>query len=218
LEALIGVRFHDSQFEKIWSTLLDFLSELFHSNGLAIMRAINEFIAPSDEKTDGFSDLSTLLLKGAHSIGLCAGDTELSGEIEQAVMDIFTERTGPAFDWLAKVCERFVALCALGLEATSAEEVRRIVRRNHIVLDSHIILTLLCPSERDYDAVRALISRWRSQGGRILLARPVLEEVAHHAWISENEFRETEHLLGKLAKTELRRYVANAFVRAFHGY
>src|SRR6202035_4331058 len=74
LEALIGVRFHDSQFEKIWSTLLDFLSELFHSNGLAIMRAINEFIAPSDEKTDGFSDLSTLLLKGAHSIGLCAGD------------------------------------------------------------------------------------------------------------------------------------------------
>ena len=35
---------------------------------------------------------------------------ELGAEFEQAVRDMFTERTGPAFDWLARVCERFVAL------------------------------------------------------------------------------------------------------------
>ncbi|HLV93776.1 MAG TPA: hypothetical protein VKS44_01180 [Candidatus Acidoferrales bacterium] len=44
----------------------------------------------------------------------------------------------------------------------------------------------------------------------------MLQEVAHHAWIAESEFAETEFLLGKLQREELRRYVENAFARVFH--
>ncbi len=129
---------------------------------------------------------------------------------------MFTERSGPAFEWLARVCERFVALCALGLESASADELRRVILKNEIVLDSDIVLTILCEGETDHRAARELIARWRRMGGKILLAVPVLEEVAYHAWISERDFRETRSLLGKLEGNELSRYVENAFVRAFY--
>jgi hypothetical protein len=216
LEELVGFRFTDGQYELVWSTLVDFLSELFHSNGLETIRAVNEFIAPGNGKAEAARDLSFLLIKGAQKIRATTSNTELGEALEQAVMDIFTERSGAVFEWLAKVCERFVALCALGLEATSADEVKKVVRQNHVILDSHVILSLLCESESDYSVTRTLINRWRREGGRILLARPVLEEVAHHAWISQKDFDDTEFLLGKLGKQELRRYAINAFVRAFH--
>jgi hypothetical protein len=217
LEELIGFALGDKQYELIWSTLLDFLSELFHSNGLETIRAVNEFLAPQKAQIAGFADLSSLLIRGAHKISAIATDTDLGEALEQAVMDIFTERTGPAFEWLSRVCERFVSLCALGLEATSADEINLVIRRNHIVLDSRIIVSLLCETEPDFLSIRSLISRWRRAGGKILLSRPVLEEVAHHAWISENDFQNTTFLIGKLkTQDDLRRYPGNAFVRAFH--
>jgi hypothetical protein len=48
------------------------------------------------------------------------------------------------------------------------------------------------------------------------LAPVILEEVAYHAWISEVDFRETQHLLDKLHGIDRYRYLRNAFVREFH--
>jgi hypothetical protein len=215
IESLTGISFTDSQFERFWSTLLDFLSELFYSNGLTIIQAVNNLLSTEANGTYVASDLEGLLAQGARRLkGLFSGP-DIPEEIEQGILDIFTERSGPAFDWLAHVCERFVALCALGLEATSAEEIRQILRRQQIVLDSDIILTALCEGEPDHGAARDLIARWRELGGKILLSSTVLEEVAHHAWISENHFKETSYLVGRVRADESRRYAENAFVRAF---
>jgi len=54
---------------------------------------------------------------------------------------MFMHPSGPAFEWLSRVCERFVALCALGLETHSGDEIRRVLRDYQLVLDTDIVLT-----------------------------------------------------------------------------
>jgi len=215
LEELIGLGLTDTQFDAIWSTLLDFLGELFYSNGLAVILAIEELLSVAPRAPWTPANLEKLLESGANKVKATVSSPELAEEIEQAILDMFTERSGPAFDWLARVCERFVALCTLGLESASADEIRRIVLRTEIVLDSDIVLTILCEGETDHRAARELVGRWRRIGGKLLLALPVLEEVTYHAWISERDFSQTRFLLGALREDELCRYVENAFVRAF---
>jgi hypothetical protein len=215
LEGLTGIKLPDKQFESLWSTLLDFLSEGFYSNGFAIIEAVNELLSSRESDVGSTPNLDALLHEAAKRIGALFSGPELGEEHEQAVLDMFTERSGPAFEWLSNVCERYVALCALGLEASSTEEVKAVLRRHRLVLDSDIILKFLCEAEPEHTVVRDLIARWRRLGGKLLLSTPILEEVAHHAWISEAGYRDNKYLLGKLEPNELRRYAENAFVRAF---
>ncbi|MCW5976486.1 MAG: hypothetical protein KIT09_00340 [Bryobacteraceae bacterium] len=214
LEELTGRALADERFEIVWSTLTDFLSELFYSNGIAIISAINSLVAGGAGE-DG-SDLEKLIEQGAARIGKIFAIPEMSAEYEQAVRDMFTERSGPAFDWLSRVCERFIALCALGLETTSAAEIRATLRRYQLVLDSDIVLTCLCEGEPDHRAIREVLGRFRSAGGRVLASQFVLEEVAYHAHISDRHFSQTSYLMGKLSVQDICRYTDNAFVRAFH--
>ena len=216
LEELTGIKLAESQFALIWSTLLDFLAELFYSNGLAVIAAIEGLLSANAAASGSQDNLEKLLESGVQKIKATVSTPILADEIEQAIHDMFTERSGPAFEWLIRVCERFVALCALGLESRSADEIRTIVLRNQIILDSDIVLTFLCEGEADHAPTRDLIGRWRRLGGRFLVALPVLDEVAYHAWISERDFEGTKYLLGTLRQDELGRYVGNAFVRAFH--
>jgi hypothetical protein len=216
LETLIGQTIANLQFEKIWSTLLDFLSELFYTNGLSIITAVEQFLNPNASMTTHSADLEQLLEDGVARIRSVVSTPESAGEIAQAVKDVFTERGGPAFEWLASVCERFVALCALGLESTSSEELKTLIVRSQLVLDTDIILKYLCEHELDHDAATDVLIRWRQIGGKILLSVPVLEEVANHAWISHREFNGTKHLLGRVPPLEFARYTTNQFVRNFH--
>jgi hypothetical protein len=85
-----------------------------------------------------------MLAEPAKRIAATFTGPELGEDFEQAILDIFNEQSGIAFDWLSRVCERFVALCALGMEITSSEEIRRVVRRQRIVLDSDIVIRVLC--------------------------------------------------------------------------
>jgi predicted nucleic acid-binding protein len=215
LEELTGRHLTDQQFESIWSTLLDFLTELFYSNGIAIITAINEFLSGAEGAAEQ-SDLEKLIQQGASRIGATFAIPEMGSEFEQAIKDIFTERSGQAFEWLAHICERFIALCALGLETSSAAEILAALRRYELVLDSDVVLTILCEGEPDHKALREILARFRRSGGKILVSSPVLEEVAYHAHISNKDFNRTLPLLGKLQPEEIRRYTDNAFVRAFH--
>ncbi|MGA2714854.1 MAG: hypothetical protein ABSG41_17270 [Bryobacteraceae bacterium] len=216
IESLIGLKLGDSQFENIWATLLDVLTELFYSNGIAVITAINEFIASKDEGVGDGTNLEKLIDEGAARIRTQSSNDALGEDIEQAIRDVFTERSGPAFDWLTRVCERFVALCALGLETSSAAEVRQSLARYRPVLDSDIVITILCVGEPGYKGTREILSRFRQLGGQILVSPPVLEEVAYHAHISEKDFRGTLELAGHLTPVEIARYTENAFVRAFY--
>jgi hypothetical protein len=216
LERLIGSKIADKQFDLCWNALLDVLSELFYTNGFLTIKAVNAVLSGSTAQTDGSGQLDSLLDAGAKRVANVFQTDDLRMAAEQAVHDMFKEHVGPAFEWLATVCERFVALCALGLEQTSAEEIRLLLQRQCIVLDSDIVLTLLCVGEPEHASSRDLMVNWRKLGGSVVIAPTVLEEVAHHAWIAQNDFVETEKLLGKLDARDRLRYINNAFVRAYH--
>jgi hypothetical protein len=161
------------------------------------------------------ANLDKVIDEGAKKVRAQIQTPELADQIEQAIRDVFTERTGEVFEWLSRLCERFVALCALGLEGTSSDAVRAVLVRHRLVLDTDIILTSLCESEPDHHAARDLISRFRQIGGKVVLSSQVLEEVAYHAWIADREFRDSAPLFGKLGPDDLRKYLRNTFVREF---
>lgn len=216
IENLIGFTLAEVQFEQMWSTLLDFLSGLFYQSGLTVIRAINTFLG--EDSASAGQNLRELIDEGCRRAAVVAASTPDSQILlETAIRDTLIERDGPAFNWLTSVCERFVVLCCLGLEATTGEQIKKTLISNRLVLDSDIVLTYLCRFGLEHAAVSDLLNRWLELGGKILLAPVVMEEVAYHAWISENDFRETRYLFGKLRSEERSRYIRNAFVSAFHG-
>jgi hypothetical protein len=215
-EGLLGQKMADLQYEQFWSALLDFLSALFYTNGLATIRAVEGVLSEKPEGPTEDASLRELLIEGAQKISLVASTPDTRQSLAQAVLDMFSDRSSAAFDWLTRISERFVILCSLGLESTSSNAIRELLRKCDLILDSDIILTYLCQAEPDHKAATELMARWIQFGGKVLLSPVVLEEVAHHAWISQRDFRETEHLLGKLQGNELRRYIDNAFVRTYY--
>jgi len=215
LQRLIGKKIADSQYDLIWSSLLDFFSEYFYTSGLAIISAVNTFLGDKPQSQKTGASLDKVIDEGAKKVRAQIKTPELADQIEQAIRDVFTERTGEVFEWLSRLCERFVILCALGLEGTSSDEVRSVLVRHRLVLDTDIILTSLCESEPDHQAARELISRFRQIGGKVVLSSQVLEEVAYHAWIADRESRDSIPLFGKLGPDDLRKYLRNTFVRAF---
>ena len=216
VENLLGQKMADLQYEQFWSALLDFLSTLFYNNGLATIKAIDDVLSEKPEGPTEEKSLRELLIEGAQKVALLAKTPDTRESLARAVLDMFSDRSTAAFDWLTQICERFVILCSLGLESTSSTAIRDLLKKYDLILDSDIILTYLCSAEPDHKAATELIARWIQSGGKVLLSPVVLEEVAHHAWISQRDFRETEHLLGKLQRNELRRYIDNAFVRTYH--
>ncbi len=215
LQRLIGKQIVDSQYDLIWSALLDFLSEYFYTSGLAVISAVNSFLGDTSQGQTTRAPLDKVIEEGAKKVRAHVNTPELADQIEQAIRDIFTERTGEVFEWLSKLCERFVILCALGLEGTSSDVVRTVLLRHRLVLDTDIILTSLCESEPDYQAARELVSRFRQIGGKVVLSSQVLGEVAYHAWIADREFRDSIPLFAKLGPEDLRKYLRNTFVKAF---
>lgn len=215
LQRLIGKQIANTQYDLIWSALLDFFSEYFYTSGMAIISAVTAFLGDTSQGRTAGASLDRVIEEGAKKVRAQVETPELADQIEQAIRDVFTERTGEVFEWLSRLCERFVALCALGLEGTSSDEVRGVLVRHRLVLDTDIILTSLCESEPDNQAARDLISRFRQIGGRVVLSSQVLEEVAYHAWIADREFKDSIPLFGKLGPEDLRKYLRNTFVRAF---
>lgn len=217
LDKLTGRTLSQQQYDAIWAALLDALSGMFHANGLEVICGINELLSTEPYQTKPLNlrrELENAMRKVVASIST----PDLRDETYTALLDLFTEREGPAFDWLARVSERFVTLCCLGLEHESGNALRETMAAQRLVLDSDIILDFLCEAEPDHAASRDLLVNWLMIGGKILVSPIVLEEVAHNAWISERDFRGTETLVGKLEKWELPRYIRNPFVRTFHYY
>jgi len=92
----------------------------------------------------------------------------------------------------------------------------KILKRTKVLIDTDVLLTLLCEGEPDHKDVKELIDRWKVIGGEIFVSYPVLEEVAYHAFISEKDYNETYSLFKTLQGVEeIHRYIINAFVRAF---
>src|ERR1035441_7394621 len=121
-------------------TLLDGFSELFHSNGIGIVTAVSSFLKQSDAAPVEDRDLPKLLSHISAKLKAIFTSDELGSQVGKAMKDMFTERDGKAFHWIAGICERFVTMCSLGLEATASDEIKTIItdRKSTRLNSSHL--------------------------------------------------------------------------------
>lgn len=213
LEGSIGESIVDDEFGRVWAVFEERTANYFHSRGEALVAEVASLLAdgvaaqPERSATAYVEEL-------ASAVGATSGHPQRRGELAQATRDLFTDRTGPAALWLTRVAAHFVAACALGLEYSSAEALRKLFGRTRLVLDTDVVLSLLGEGEPEHEGVKEIVERWRRLGGRILVAEPVLEEAARHAWIAENDFQHVSHLLPGTPEDRLH-LISNAFVRSF---
>lgn len=219
LEESLKQSLSDDHFASIWTTVERKLAHFFYTQGFRMIHAVNTLTGESAKEADpsGVSvgqPIPFFVDDLAVAVAATTTGPQLRVELEQAVRDIFVERRGSAFAWIVSVCTSFVLACMLGLEETSGARLREAIGTTYLVLDTDIVLELLGVGEPGHESARELVAEWRRLGGRVLLAEPVLEEVTHHAWISQRDFDEvSERFL--LTEQDRRRFVRNVFVRAF---
>jgi DNA-binding PadR family transcriptional regulator len=215
IEAELGSRLANDQFLKIWSVFEERMVHYFTSRGDAIVAEVSAVLGDDGEQhTEDPSSAYSFLNEFATAVGATSSHPSQQMELRQIVLDLFTDRTSPATDWLVRVCSSFVAACALGLEYSSGVAVARLLSRTSLILDTDVVLSLLGEGEPEHQAVLAVVRRWTANRGRVFVAEPVLEEVSYHAHISQHDFDQTRHLIPGTADDRLH-VIGNAFVRGF---
>ncbi|MBI2860380.1 MAG: hypothetical protein HYX91_02585 [Chloroflexi bacterium] len=212
--SLSGHQLADSQYNRLWETFQDSMTELFYSHGLALVRMIRSILIEeltSAPKDDIYSRLIALAEKSVSHFS----SLEQGSEVKQAIIDMFYEKKNPAFEWLSQICGIYVMMCSLGLEELSNQQVIRVLSTYHVVPDSDILISLLCEGEKNHEEVNRIMRGWVAVGGKIMLSAPVLEEVAYHAWISDYDYCHFGPNLSNISDDDANHTIENAFVRAF---
>lgn len=106
-------------------------------------------------------------------------------------------------------------LCSLGFEQLSSAQMIRTLSCIDVIPDSDVVISLLCEGEENHSDVERILMGWKAIGGRIIMIRPVLEEIAYHAWISEYEYSFFGSSLADIPDSEAERVIGNAFARGF---
>jgi hypothetical protein len=217
LEASLGARFLDDHFARMWEAFEERMASYFYARGERMVQEVVSLVgvdigatkpaSPSDSSLSFIEDL-------ADAVAATTANADQRRELKVAIKDLFSERTGPAADWLLRVCCGYVAACSLGLESSCGDALGKLFSKLTLVFDTDVVLSLICEGRADHAGVNAVATRWRKLGGKILCAVPVLDEVAYHAWIAENDFREVQRWLPGTVE-ERDRLIENAFVRSF---
>lgn len=216
INILSGHTLTDDHYDRVWNTVMDGLAELFYSQGETMVSMVRS-ISGDNAGAKAPIERTHLDALGRSVAPLFASQTQ-GEEVGQALVDMFSEPGTPAFEWLMHLCAVYVMVCSLGLEARSGKAATDALRQLAMVVDTDIALSLLCDGEINAPFVQQLVRGWRAAGGTLLLAKPVLEEVAYHAWIAEQEFRWVKNRIAKIEDGEAYHVIANAFVRTFRKY
>ena len=216
IEAEIGAKILDDEFSRIWKVFEDKMSEYFQFRGEQIVSEVMSFVdADSEEwsKTPTKSSFS-FLDDFASAVAATSSHQQRKQELQLAVKDLFSDRTGDAAQWLVSICASFVAACTMGLEYKSSEAITSLLRRTGMVLDTDVVLSLLGVAEPEHEGVSVFVERWIKMKGSVLVATPVLQETAYHASIAERDFDQVRNL--GLSRQEVQLHlIENAFVRSF---
>lgn len=218
IESSLGQSLADEHYRVIWNTLEDKVVSYFYSRGEYMVNEVSKLTgvdlgqpASTDNSVmPGFNYIEDLASAVAASSSLASQREEL----KTAVRDLFSDREGPAAEWLIRVCCSYIAACSVGLESTCGNALGRLLSKMALVLDTDVLLSLLCEGEPDHQSANAIMKRWVKLGGKILFAEPVLEETAYHASIAENDYRDVSKWLPGTSEERLR-LIENAFVRGF---
>jgi hypothetical protein len=201
----------------MWLVIRQKMSHFFYSRGQQMVEEVGRLLndatlAPSSA---GSAQPPLFFIDDlALAVANTATHPDQRDELRTALKDIFTERSGAAFEWLAGLCAAFVAVCSLGLEATTGRAIGQMIASIALALDTDVVLSLLNEGELDHGSVEAIVKRWRTLRGRLLVGEPVLREVAHHAWIAEVDFVAVRSILPGSAEDRAR-LIENSFVRGF---
>lgn len=213
LEAAIGASFLSDEYARIWNVFEERLDHYLYHRGHAIVDEVSALLDP-DEATAEVQGTLSFVDEIAEAVGATSSSLRRRQDLAQAVRDLFSDRTGPAADWLVQVCAGFVAACTMGLESESANAVGRLLAKTTLVLDTDVVLSLFGSGEPEHEAVKMIIEGWQKNRGKVLVGEPVLQEAAHHAWIAQRDFNQVEHLLPGTGYDRLH-VIENAFVRSF---
>ena len=216
IEESIGERIDEDSFKRVWDVFEERVAAHFHSRGVAMVAEVSALLedTPGDSSASIAQTPISFLSELATAVAHTSTHPQRREELHQAVVDLFSDRTSGATDWLVRVAASFVACCALGLEHSTGAALTRLFARTALVLDSDVVLSLLGEGEPEHQGVFAIVSKWTKVGGKILVAEPVLEEVAYHAHIAQHDFSQVEHLLPGTPDDRLH-IIENAFVRSF---
>ncbi|WP_317204121.1 hypothetical protein [Janthinobacterium sp.] len=216
IETAIGSRLAEDHFNKIWLIFEEHLVAYCISRGQDLVSDVSQLLG---EQTTGISIRQKKpQFPFIHALAEAVGETSSSSqqkiELKQATQDIFVERTGKAIEWLVRLCGNFVAACSLGLEQSCGNAIEALLRRTTLIFDTDVALSLMGHGEIDHDSVVAIASRWKEMRGKVLVAEPVLEEVAYHAWIAQLDFEQVSSWLPG-STDDRQQYIHNVFVRSF---
>jgi hypothetical protein len=212
---LSGQSLPERDYLEVWRIVKEELSELLYLSGMQTIDALASLAEQPEQGLFGRVDLVERIKRMGAKIVAQLGNTPISKDIGQAVVDAFHDATTAIFDWFTKLCACYTAICALGLSEDAQRAIVRRLRKMDLFLDTDIALSLLAEGEPDHEKVRTLIEGWQKVGGTIHVAIPVLEELAYHASISELDFREVFHQLPSYSEPDARRLITNAFVRGY---
>ena len=215
IEEDIGAHLSDEHYDRIWSIFREKITHAFYVRGMRLLSAISTLLGDDrgNEQAEA-EDVSNLFEEIATAVAQTSSLGEQRDELRTAVKDLLYDQQGEAFVWLANTCAAYVALCSLGLEATSGRAITQVLRRLALILDTDVVLSLLCEGESEHDAVKMVVSKWKRLGGTVFVADPVLHEVAYHASIADHDYRENQSWLPG-SRSDRLRLIDNAFVRGF---
>ena len=215
IESSIGEKLADAHFNVLWKIFEDRITSHFHARGSALVAEVSALLdqSPTTVGSEIHPKLS-FIDELATAVANTASHPQRRDELHQAVMDLFMEHTSVATEWLVRVCASFIACCALGLEYSSNAALGRLFARTVLVLDTDVVLSLLGEGEPEHESVFTIASKWVKVGGKLLIAEPVLEEVAYHAHIAQRDFDQVRRLIPGTPEDRLR-IIDNAFVRSF---
>lgn len=216
IESSLQAPLIEGDFTRLWGVFEERMAHYFMSRGESIVAEICELLGAEEGINSDAAHAPRLsfLTELATAVAATSSHSGRQSELEQAVKDLFSDRTGPASDWLVRIAANFMTACALGLEHTSARAVERLLAKTRLLLDTDVVLSLFGEGEPEHDGVVALVDRWKRLGGEVFVAEPVLEEVARHAYIANNDFNQVRHWIPGTAE-ERAHLVGNAFVRSY---
>ena len=215
IEEAIGSPLANDHFNKLWAIFEDRIVAYCISKGETLVAEVSELLGqeavePEHRMVKAFSFVEDI----AKAVSETSSSPQQRLEIAQAIKDIFHYRSGPATDWLVKLCMSYMAACSLGMEYSCGAMIEHLLKRTTLVFDTDVVLSLLGEGESDHDGVLAIAKRWKEIGGKVLVAEPVLEEVAYHASIAQLDFEQVRNWLPG-TPDEQQHIISNVFVRSF---
>jgi hypothetical protein len=154
--AKLGHAVDEKLMRELWSALLQELAVLVQKIGARFAKLVQAVRDGGD-----VADLRTVA--GEHIRAACeravrpARFAKNKEEIVDALFLALTESRGAAMPWLEKALAGWLAACQLGLVREVGERIAPALKSIVLALDTDIVISLLCESERDHGSLRTLL-------------------------------------------------------------